>query len=72
MPGLDYEEADVILPFDACERESCTNIIIIDDQIDEPDESFFVDLERTAGLDDRITLDPTVEEIVIQDDESEC
>ena len=42
----------------ACETRQCMNVTIVDDFVDEPIESFSVTLERTPGLDVRITLDP--------------
>ena len=57
--------------FDACERRSCVNVSIVDDLVLENTESFFVSLERAAGLDARIRLDPVEAEIEIIDNDSE-
>ena len=54
----------------ACGIRLCWHISIVDDTIDESDESFSLTLERTAGLDPRITLSPSAGEIIILDAES--
>ena len=54
-----------ILAFDTCETRHCTEIPIVNDMIMESTESFFVTLERTPGLDSRITLDPVNGEVEI-------
>ena len=45
------------------------NVTIVDDLVDEPEENFFYTLERTPGLHPNISLDPTLGEIVIEDDD---
>ena len=65
---MDYGSVDTTLPFAACEIRSCVNIPITNDNTLENKESFFVNLNRN-GLDSRITLDPTREEIEILDDD---
>ena len=57
------------LTFDTCDTRQCTEISIMDDMIVELTESFFVTLERTPGLDSRITLDPVDGEIEIIDND---
>ena len=59
------------LPFSACQNRSCVNITIHDDMIVENVESFTVTLERTPGLDMRITLDQVEAGIEITDDDGE-
>ena len=49
-----------ILNFDQCQFKSCTTVTIIDDLIDEPVESFNATLDRSPGLDVRITLSPVI------------
>ena len=56
-----------LLIFDSCETRQCTNITIINDMLVENTESFSVTLVRTTELDTRITLDPDIGEIVIND-----
>ena len=58
-----------VLMFDACDIQRCAAVTIVDDLVDEPQESFRVSLERTPGLDSRITLEPVDGEIVIADNE---
>ena len=65
---MDYISVSTILAFDTCDTRQCTKIPIVDDMIVELTESFFVTLERTPGLDSRITLDPVDGEIEIIDD----
>ena len=55
---VDYGEIlDAPLEFPPCERRSCVDIPIVDDDVLENSELFNVTLERN-GLDSRITLDP--------------
>ena len=69
---MDYVSlVSIMLRFEACAREACTSVTIVDDLVDEPDESFFVILGETPDLDARITLAPTRAEIVIEDNDSE-
>ena len=58
-----------VVMFDECELQSCTPVLIVDDMVLENVESFNVTLERTPGLDMRITLDPVDGEIEISDDD---
>ena len=66
---MDYVSVYTILEFDTCDTRHCTEIPIVNDMIVELTESFFVTLERTLGLDSRITLDPVNGEIEITDDD---
>ena len=66
---MDYDSISEILGFGSCDTQQCTEIPIVDDMIVELTESFFVTLERTPGLDSRITLDPVDGEIEITDDD---
>ena len=70
---IDYGAVSTILRFSACETRRCVNITIVDetDIFDEPSEAFIVTMERTPGLNDRITLDPTNGLMIIIDDEGE-
>ena len=68
-PG-DYRAVAVMQTLNACGIRLCWYISIVDDTIDESDESFSFTLERTAGLDPRITLSPSAGEIIILDAES--
>ena len=68
---MDYLELNTILSFAACETRSCVNVTIVDDLVDEPDliEFFHYTLERTPGLDPRISLDPVDGVVEIIDDD---
>ena len=57
--------------FRSCETRVCTNVTIVDDDVAELTESFFVRVGRTEGLDERITLDPVEAEIEIVDNDGE-
>ena len=65
---MDYIHVSIILEFDACDTRKCTEIPIVNDTILELTESFFVTLESTPGLDERITLAPIDGVIAIVDD----
>ena len=65
---MDYVSFDTTLQFAECERMSCVNITINEDETLENIESFFVTLERN-GLDSSITLNPTRAEIEIRDND---
>ena len=66
---MDYIGLSTILRFPACETEQCVNVTIIDDEVLENVESFDVTLERTPGLDMRITLDPVHGVVEITDED---
>ena len=68
---MDYGNISTILMFDSCDKKSCVNISIVDDDVIEDTESFSVLLAETPGLDVRITLDPVEAEIEIIDNDSE-
>ena len=66
---MDYVIVSTILEVGSCNTRQCTEITIVDDMIAEMTESFFVTLERSPGLDSRLTLDPVDGEIEIIDDD---
>ena len=65
---MDYEALSTIIFFGACATLSCASVTIVDDRVYEPEQFFGVTLERTPGLDSRITLDPVDGQIVINSD----
>ena len=69
---MDYDAVSTVLMFAACEVRRCVNITIKDDKIPEQIESFNITLERTVGLDRRITLEPVDGVIEIIDINSTC
>ena len=66
---MDYTAVSVILMFAECETRRCANISIVDDQTLEMTESFDISLNRTADLDNRITLNPAEGTIRIIDND---
>ena len=66
---MDYIGLSVILNFATCETRHCVNVSIVEDFVDEPEEEFGVILERTVGLNNRITLDPVDGNIFIMDND---
>ena len=58
-----------IVMFDACDIRCRVDITIVSDTDNEPDEMFAITLERTPGLNDRITLDPVDGMVIITDDD---
>ena len=65
---MDYIGLSMILTFAACETRQCVNITIVNDLVDESVEEFEVTLERTLGLDSRITIKPVDARVIIHDD----
>ena len=57
-----------ILTFAACDTRHCVDVPIMNDADDEPDEIFGIILDRTPGLNDRITLDPVDGGVIINGD----
>ena len=66
---MDYIGLSRILSFPACDTRQCENITIVDDSEDELVEEFDVTLERTIGLDPRISLNPVDARVVIHDND---
>ena len=57
--------------FEPTEVKHCVGIDISDDGVLELSESFRVNLEKTAGLDDRFTINPATTEVEIINDDCE-
>ena len=66
---MDYGELSTFLSFPTCGTRQCVNVTVVNDDVLENVESFDVTLERTPGLDMRITLDPVDGVIEIRDDD---
>ena len=66
---MDYVGLSTILSFPKCGAKQCVNVTIVDDDVLENVESFHVTLERTPGLDMRITLYPVDGVVEITDDD---
>ena len=65
---VDYIKVSRILSFPSCETRLCVNITIVNDLVNELVEEFDVTLERTTGLDTRISLQPVDARIIIDND----
>ena len=67
----DYTAVDTTLSFSRCGRVTCVDIPIVDDlRVEEVRESFEVTLERTTGLNERITLGNSSATIEIDDNDA--
>ena len=55
--------------FDACTTRVCETLSIVDDNISERIELFYLTLERTSDLDSRIILNPRDGAVTIVDDD---
>ena len=64
----DYGSLNVSLMFAACDTRRCVNVNILSDFTDEPDDNFFLALNKTPGLHPRIFLQPVLGKIIIVDD----
>ena len=65
----DYNEISVVFMFEACTTRVCEALSIVDDDISERTESFYLTLERTNDLDSRIILNPNDGEVTIFNDD---
>lgn len=67
---LDYNELESdILTFNECQSQSCTSLSIINDDKVEDIKFFTVHLQRTVGLDERISLSEANTTITIINDD---
>ena len=68
---MDYKQnTPVTLKFEMCSTKQCHNIPIVDDNVSESNEMFYVTLEGTADLDrHNIKLDPVKGTIEIYNDD---
>ena len=66
-----YRVPHSAVQFDECERRSCINITIVDDEVPENTEYFNLTLER-SGLHERIQLDPVDGLVQITDNDGTC
>ena len=67
---IDYIGVSSIVNFAACETRQCVDLTIVNDEPKEPVEEFDITLERTVGLDTRISLLPVDARVVIYDEKS--
>ena len=71
VEGMDYGALDVDLTFEKCMRRKCVNVTIVDNQINEPNETFTFHLNRTTDLSPRIILCPVKGESYLIDDDDD-
>ena len=64
----DYEELTVVLRLAPCEKKQCLNAIIIDDNVNEPQETFSLNI---TDIPSSFILNSTATDIVITDDDGE-
>ena len=67
--STDYDEISVVFMFEACTTRVCEALSIVDDDVSERTESFYLTLERTNDLDSRIILNPSDGEVTILNDD---
>ena len=71
VEGMDYGAVDVDLMFEKCIRRKCVNVTIVDNQMNETNETFTFHLNRTTDLSPRIILDPVNGESYLIDDDDD-
>ena len=72
VEGMDYGALDVDLMFEKCMRRKCVNVTIVDNQMNEPNETFTFHLSRTTDLSPHISLGPVNgKSYLIDDDDNE-
>ena len=71
VQNSDYNSLPRTLIFTVGKTVVCENITIQDDRTQEMDESFFISLARTQGLDSRIVIDQDEGMVTITDSDRE-
>ena len=66
MSPSDYEAVTEVLTFAPCDTLLCMNVIITDDQVNEPEETFSLSLTKMSSF---VTLSTTAGEVLITDDD---
>ena len=70
MSPSDYEAVREVLTFAPCETRHCVNVIITDDLVNEPEETFSLSLNKLTSF---VTLSTAAGEVLITDDDGkEC
>ena len=64
-----YDYSSMVLFIEACTTKTCVTLPIVNDDISERVESFYLTLETTSELDSRIILNPRNGEVTIHDDD---
>ena len=62
----DYEAVSEVLTFAPCDTRRCVNVVITDDLVNEPKETFSFSLTKISSF---ITLSTTAGEVLITDDD---
>ena len=60
------------LRFPVCAKKQCLSVSIIDDLLLEDTETFTIHLEKSLGLSNKFTVDPSVKVINITDNDGVC
>ena len=66
MSPSDYEAVTEVLTFGPCDTLLCMNVIIKDDLVNEPEETFSLGLTKISSF---VTLSTTTGEVLITDDD---
>ena len=66
MSPSDYEAVAEVLTFAPCDTLLCINMVITDDLVNEPDETFSLSLTKISSF---VTLSTTAGEVLITDDD---
>ena len=62
----DYEAVSEVLTFAPCETRRCVNVVVTDDLVNEPEETFSLSLTKISSF---ITLSVAAGEVLITDDD---
>ena len=71
VEGMDYGALDVDLMFEECMRRKCVNVTIVDNQLNETNETFTFHLSRTTDLSPHIILGPVNGRSYLIDDDDD-
>ena len=70
--NFEYDLKEAELRFSACAKRQCLNVAILEDLLLEETETFTIHLEKSLGLSNEFTVDPSVKVINITDNDGEC
>ena len=69
----DYVSINTELTFEACDKQSCIDIVIENDcLVENREERFSVVLDRGVGMVEAIRLEPSMGYVIIVDTDSKC
>ena len=72
QPDRDFFAINKTVTFYGNELRKCLEVTIVENEVVELSESFYISLERTENLDERITISPDRGTVTIEDDDGEC